>query len=323
VAGLVACLGLCLGVVALERQTASADQLSPAALRDRLVTVLNEKDPAAALSRLKAVLAAHPEVADYCHPIVHDLGRAALARYDGDFAKAAGYADDTCGGGYLHGVVEAKLAHITDPATAVLSLCAPTQDGTCLHGVGHGAMYVTGGQVPAALGLCDEFPPGVPRIRCAEGVFMQNFETDLSMSMPIAAPDRRDTDPGYPCNEQHGDYRAVCWFYAPSFHLSLHPDDWPGVLSWCAQQSRDDAYSCTEGVGSRAMKANIAHPETAGHQCAQGTPTQLAPCVTGMLSYYRVNYGNNATTTHLCQAQPTAQLHDACTNASRARKPQT
>lgn len=323
VAAFVGCLGSCVVAVALIRPTASADQLSPASLRGRLLADLDAQGPGVALSRFKAVQATHPEVADYCHPIVHDLGRAALAHYQGDFAKAAGYADDVCGGGYLHGVVEAKFADSGDPAADVFRLCAPREEGSCLHGVGHGAMFVTGGQVPKALALCDELPAGIPRIRCAEGVFMQNFETDLSMSMPMSLPQpyQRAADPGYPCAEQRGDYRSVCWFYAPSFYLSLHHDDWAAALSWCAKRSGDDEYSCTEGVGSRAMKANITAPGQVGHQCAQGTPTQLAPCLAGMVSYYRVNYGNNADTTGLCQAQPTALLRDACTAASGPRRP--
>ncbi|MCX4775604.1 ubiquinol-cytochrome c reductase iron-sulfur subunit [Streptomyces sp. NBC_01264] len=147
-------------------------------LRNYLVAEAIEKDPGVALADLERITVKSPYANAFCHPIAHDLGRSALTKYHGDFTKAVNFLNDVCGSGYLHGVVEEKLQEMPNPVTAVTTLCGPEQTRSCIHGVGHGTMFVSHLDVAAAEKMCDRFPKAYQVTACSEGIFMQLFEPD-------------------------------------------------------------------------------------------------------------------------------------------------
>lgn len=266
-------------------------------VRDQLIGVLNQSGPAIALTDLDQITQRYPYVARFCHPIAHDLGHAALTKFGGDFQKAISFRNDVCGSGYLHGVVEQALTNSPKPKTALMTLCKPT-DYSCMHGIGHGAMFVTDMNLPAAEDLCDTLP-SADRSSCGEGVFMQNFETDLTEVHQSTW--LRPNDPMYPCSSQRSPYDGDCFYYAPQYYLSLHPDQYSPGLSWCTTApTQDNAWTCTMGLGSRIMKYNIDRETYSEAQCRAGKTWQRQPCINGMVSYYQVNYHSASAGTRLC-----------------------
>jgi hypothetical protein len=282
-----------------EQPDRRAADLSYATLSARLVAEVDRQDPGVALHDLDATIRRNPGVARFCHPVAHDIGHAALAKYHGDFAKVVSYQNDVCGSGYLHGAVEHKLEESHHVAADVLKLCAPKNAGSCLHGIGHGAMYAANMDLPKAIKLCDEFRRDSQRARCGEGVFMQNFSTELHGAHPSRY--LRPADPLYPCSSQRPVYQGPCYFYAPIFYLQLHPHAYAPALAWCRTAPANGAGTCTVGVGSRLMKYNIDRERWVEQQCHRGTAWQREPCVRGMVSYYRVHYHSDDAAARLCR----------------------
>ncbi|MEU8824359.1 hypothetical protein [Streptomyces sp. NPDC048636] len=94
--------------------TASADRASTQAthraahevLRDRLLTELQQKDPAVALTHLQVATDERPSLAKHCASIARALGRAAVAKYGGT-ARAQAYARPVCDTSFASGITQA------------------------------------------------------------------------------------------------------------------------------------------------------------------------------------------------------------------------
>lgn len=288
------------------------------AVRDQVVEKLNQTDPAQALALLQQIVDQHPEIARICHPIAHDLGHAALDKYAYDFKKAVSFQDGVCGNGYLHGVVEHAVLHAPDPEQALHTLCAPELDGSCLHGIGHGAMFVADMDLPKALAFCDWFKLTAQRTSCAEGVFMQNFEVDVpgvKNSSWLKA-----SDPMYPCRQQAARYQGPCYYYAPQYYLSLNSDKYSDGLVWCRTADTSAAVaSCTMGLGSRIMKYNIDRVAFSEAQCATEKDRALRDvCVRGLTSYYMVHFNDPKAGMRLCAQLTSAADVTSCKAAATA-----
>ena len=82
--------------------------------------------PKAALAIFDRRIAKPGPAESNCHRIVHSIGSAALARYDGDVGQAFSQGSASCWSGYYHGILErALLGANTDAALrrAVRSVC--------------------------------------------------------------------------------------------------------------------------------------------------------------------------------------------------------
>ena len=160
------------------------------ATRDELLAIQAREGSGRALGALGRLAHSEQGVSGVCHAISHDLGHAALEQAGGRVGDALTDRDDVCGGGFTHGVIEQALAESADPQTAMLTVCAPMQDGSCWHGVGHGLMF-------------------------GERVFMQLFSADLAADHAAARK---------VCQSTRSPHDAQCWFDSPVVWLTVHPD---------------------------------------------------------------------------------------------------
>jgi hypothetical protein len=276
----------------------SADQLFT--VEGRLALIVDQQNPRVALAELTHLMDTNPGVLRSCHAIAHSVGHAAYAKYR-DFATAVQYQDDICGSGYLHGVVESRFASVKDIYAEMGTICdayiAINQGGKCLHGVGHGLMRVTNNNLPRSIQLCDTYSLDIFKIRCSEGVFMENFGTDLSVHFSRYL---RRSDPMYPCAQQTDFYKGTCYFYAPLFYLDLHDGRYLDALHWCDGAEVGYVAACVAGTGSRIMKQNIRRPRYVEHLCDQAGAGRVAPCIDGMVSYFLVNFNSFRKGVALC-----------------------
>ncbi|MFD7730932.1 hypothetical protein ACFV6F_11180 [Kitasatospora phosalacinea] len=293
-------------------------------LRNKLMAEMEATDPGVALADLDKISKDKPYTVRFCHPIAHELGHAAVQRYHQDFQKVISFPHETCAAGYLHGAVEEMLANSKDPQSDILTLCAPANTGPCIHGVGHGIMFVTKQDIPAARALCDKFPSQSRRITCSEGVFMQLFapdEEDEKAKANLPA-DKLAAEPLYPCPEQPALYQSACFFYAPTFFLSSHdyanhPEAFSQALQWCLNaQASGGAQDCSRGAGSRIMKYNLDREDWAAQQCATAKDTwQRKACAQGLVSYYTVNYTDSGAAGRLCAKITDKEIQGYCRSA--------
>lgn len=74
------------------------------ALRQRLLNEVQTDDPGAALTDLQRAMARKPSLAAHCASIARALGRAAVARYRGDVARAQRWSRPVCDTSFATGV---------------------------------------------------------------------------------------------------------------------------------------------------------------------------------------------------------------------------
>ncbi|NQW73930.1 MAG: hypothetical protein HQ453_14485 [Actinobacteria bacterium] len=264
--------------------------------RDAVIAIQVQEGSRRALDALSLLAQRELGVSGVCHAISHDLGHAALDQAGGRVGDALNDRDDACGGGFTHGVIEQALAESADPQAAMLTVCAPMQDGSCWHGVGHGLMFASGMAQGRALAGCDNAPSTLLSNRCGEGVFMQLFSADLaahhadSTTLPIAR------------NPQAA--RKV-W-------LTVHPDDFDGALSWCrGAGSTFGKTMCARGLGSRTVKF---HPEdlSIGARTCGKARDLVDACVRGMGSYWSVHWKGAVPASDICTHLPPGRARERC-----------
>lgn len=88
-----------------QNATSPAQQRTPQdVLRDELLTVLREKSPGTALTRLQREVEARPSLAPHCGSIARSLGRAAVDRLGPTRAQA--YSKPVCDTSFAAGVAQ-------------------------------------------------------------------------------------------------------------------------------------------------------------------------------------------------------------------------
>ena len=279
-----------------------------------LLELQREQGSAAALEELDVRSRADTALGGVCHAISHDLGHQALELAGGKPGKALTVRNDVCGGGFTHGVIEDALASSKDPGRDLLKICAPEQDGSCFHGVGHGVMFATGLDVARSLDLCDFAPKEILSVRCGEGVFMQLFSADVAGghaagkgSNPQTVDTARAT-----CAGVRMPYAGSCWFYAPTLWLAETPDDFAGAMQWCAEASSGFGEQlCAKGVGSRTIKYHPDDPTIGARVCANAGELTNS-CLAGMGSYWSVHHKGTRPASDVCLRLGSAQLERRC-----------
>lgn len=281
-----------------------ADRVLDVLERQRIIDTLKKKletdNPTLVLEELVILVDRDSRVLRECHKIVHEIGHAAYRKYH-DFVQAISFQDDICGSGYLHGVIEEKFSETSDVLTEIKTICAKNYDildlGKCYHGVGHGLMYYNGNNLPESIKWCDSLVSTSAKIRCTEGVYMENFGSEAPFHISnYLSPN----DPFYPCDTQPDQFKFSCYYYAPIYYLNLHVNDYKGALRACLTINPEFQSTCTKGVGSRIIKQNIKNLSFAQKMCESGTKDQLYPCLEGIISYYLVNFNSLEKATEMC-----------------------
>lgn len=172
----------------------------------------------------------------------------------------------------------------------------PTE-GKCFHGLGHGPMFFSENDLESSLRYCKTLSEGFQRIQCAEGVFMENFETGESVH-PSAS--LHADNPFFPCRAQQDPYKGVCAFYAPRSYIAKHPGDYAGALQWCERVPTVSRSACIKGVGSVAMKEHIDEPLLSERVCDGADASERRYCIEGFVSYRTVRFASVSKGRELC-----------------------
>jgi len=281
----------------------------------QVLAVLKKSGPEAALAYLDKRIHDTPSVSGICHAVAHDLGHATLDLNGGSVAKALSVRNDVCGGGFVHGVIEQALAGSKDIARDLLSVCAPAQDGSCWHGVGHGVMLSSEYNLARATKLCREAPNDYLVARCGEGIFMQLLTLD-EVGAHSAGSQNRVTNPTQAakvCHSESPIFADTCWFYTPTVWLQLHPDDWVGVVRWCLANTHGDARAaCLKGVGSRLVKYHPDRITEGARICARVGDRNVPDCFRGMGSYWSVHWKGAKEPETVCHEISDTELGRQC-----------
>lgn len=259
------------------------------------VRIVERKDPPAALRRLRDILEDEPELESLCHGLVHEIGHAAYEKLG--FEGALAHEDDLCGSGYIHGIVETHLDRVRDIEAALPTICDPDA-AKCFHGVGHGLMYKLDNDLSKSVALCGTYGKNFQRIQCAEGVFMETYDSETRFH---ASSFLKEDDPFFACRGLDPVNEGVCAFYATRYYLRVHPRDYEGAMAWCATEVPEGPRdACIKGVGDSAMKQNIDDPLFVEAICDTAPEDKRHYCIEGLASYAIVHAAKSSAGEAIC-----------------------
>ncbi|MBW3538332.1 hypothetical protein KY386_02470 [Candidatus Parcubacteria bacterium] len=272
-----------------------------------------------ALARLDALSQADAYVLAQCHPLIHEIGRAAYERY-GSVTEAAKYASELCWSGYYHGVMESYMSTFDDAKLISMmpTICQPDAAKpysfdyyNCLHGLGHGVTIRFDNDVFKALPFCDAIGPDWEQQSCYSGVFMQNIVVDQKIHKSV---NLKADDPVYPCNAVTARYKPPCYLMVTSNILKVVQYDYTKAFGICDGVEADFVRTCYASMGRDISGNSLLDPAKVTELCRLGRRDLQANCYVGAVKNAVFNDRNTVKASQLCEAvEP--RFREACTAA--------
>ncbi|PIW36554.1 MAG: hypothetical protein COW24_05110 [Candidatus Kerfeldbacteria bacterium CG15_BIG_FIL_POST_REV_8_21_14_020_45_12] len=292
-------------------------------LSEHYTALTREADPSHAIETLQQDSETDPTVSTLCHDLLHDIGQVAYSKY-GSFQGATNYQSSFCNSGYIHGVFEAYFSKAANPLQDLPGQCEAYSATTgrnfdlweCQHGVGHGLMYLTGGDLDESLKLCEDSFGGSGAGACNNGVYMEIFNNEL------LANESRFVDPGDPTETCLGrvNESAFCYLYLPSYFIETLEIPYEDVFAKCAAVKADFVNFCMQGIGAEAIKRNITTPAAVFNLCDNApTSTDQQNCAAGIANMYLNQVGSLPTAESMCSGAPSRYV-EICSGAVAAQR---
>lgn len=218
-----------------------------------------------------------------CHDHAHELGKAAYAVTQ-DMPAVLQACQTRCVSGCMHGVLmEAFAERPGNLRDRIATLCDGAEfrqlhkKGDCVHGVGHGAAYVSDYDVPKALKLCEAVGERAYQYYCASGAYMQLF---MTYQRQIAT--RTDQ---YPCDEAT-QFAAACYRYKVFFMVARAASQGQGieaVIKQCLGLPARVQPACFHGIGHASVGSVAQTPARIHEVCERGPEPAQWLCIQGVV----------------------------------------
>lgn len=280
---------------------------SPGCFRQAFGNVAYRSGPQKALDLLATDDQTVPGVHADCHQIAHTIGHGGLAHYSGNAAAALAHGAMTCNSGYYHGVIELAFAGVRPEKVIGIARTLCTEPSVtrdefllyqCVHGLGHGLMIYSGGNLPFALHACDKLQTAFSQVSCTGGVFMQLF-------LPESATSRflKRSDLIYPCNDVATRYKLYCYLQATARIIEVIGPDWRKVAAWCHRSEPGWVATCFQSYGRDASGISEYQPRRTIRLCLLAR-NMAAECFYGASRDYANNYAGGEKAARLCVLAP-------------------
>lgn len=246
-----------------------------------------------------------------CHQLTHVIGRAATTLFP-TVAESYNYGDTFCWSGYYHGIMEAIIVEmgIESVPKELNSICSnlPGRDTrsfnyyNCVHGLGHGLMYVEGHNLFKALELCDELTDDWDSESCYGGVYMENV---IANGKDHISKYLKEDDLLYPCNVVDEKYKQQCYLMQSSYALETLDYDFAKVFDVCASADSQYINTCYTSIGRDASGNSGSDPEKTKATCLLG-PDEIAQsyCVDGAVRDFVSYYHSDIQARTFCEILP-------------------
>ncbi len=292
-------------------------------LKNRFEKIVTDQDPDEAIHVLKEESLENSQTMSLCHDMLHVIGHTAYDKY-GSFKEAVKFQEDFCNSGYIHGLFEAYFKSAEDPLANLSAQCneygagkRPFDLWQCHHGIGHGFMYLTGGDLDASLKLCSDGLKGNEAIEsCQNGVYMEVF------NLEILAKEKEFVNPENPfltCSTRKT-AKNDCYVYIPTYLSQTSGKDFSTILKECEKAETGYKSTCIRGVGTEAIKRNMNNPANVFSICKEaGSYLDQESCVSGIVSMYMNQEGSLSAGQKLCEITP-KEYRDMCTRTVQSRE---
>ncbi len=284
--------------------------------KEQLTTITEKQGPEKASELIKQAYPNSAYVKSQCHQLMHVVGRAALAKY-GNIADTYTHGDQFCWSGYYHGALEqlASQKGLRFLVQNANSICAGVKTSiprsfyhyNCVHGMGHGYMFVEAGELFKSLADCDSLTDTWERTSCYGGIFMQNI-------MNEQAPDEKADhtskylkvdQPMYPCTAVAEQYKDQCYLMQTSYALQVENYNFPKVFELCAAADRTYRDTCYTSLGRDASGNSISNVEKTRATCLMGTTFEAQKfCVHGAAMDFVSYFHSDQQANQLCAGLP-------------------
>ena len=245
----------------------------------------------------------------FCHPLVHVIGRAATQKYP-DVSQAYTKGDHFCWSGYYHGVMEGILYETApeDLPGVINSICQniPGRESysfdyyNCVHGLGHGVMYITQSELFEALVLCDNLQGGWEKESCYGGVFMENVITDFENHFTKYL---KPEEPLYPCTAVPEKNKHACYLMQTSYVLKVNGYNFADAFEQCSTVEEQHKDTCYQSVGRDASGSTVSDVARTKAYCLLGTEErQQTNCVIGAVKDFISYSHSDVQAKQLCNA---------------------
>ncbi|HUG84979.1 MAG TPA: copper resistance CopC family protein, partial [Euzebya sp.] len=274
--------------------------------RTSLTAMMVAEGPQPAIDAVAELSQTDDYVATNCHQVVHDLGRDAAER-SGDLGVALAVNGSLCASGYIHGVVEASLATITDSDVRedIPALCDPVADPAytgvhynCLHGLGHGLMLRAGDDLFSALSICRVLADWWSVRSCVSGVYMEN----VMMAQQGLNGTFDEEDLLYPCTAVEDDLVEDCYLMQSSFILWRLDGDLADAFEWCDTAPEGYQGTCYQSMGRDISGRALLEVDPILTGCREGRPSMQSWCFDGAAANAVYDTSGTAEADALCAA---------------------
>jgi hypothetical protein len=291
--------------------------------KKELIDITNKKGPEAAMALVKKQYSTSAYVKSQCHQLTHVIGRAALDKYK-NIADTYAHGDQFCWSGYYHGAME-EIAlskgydYIVKNANEICKPIAAKGEYSfyhynCVHGLGHGYMFVKDGGLFASLTACDSITNNWERTSCYGGVFMQNIMNEQTPDSDVKTGSKylKQDQPMYPCTAVDYKYKDQCYLMQTSYALQTVSYDFGKVFSLCSQVDADFRDTCYTSLGRDASGNSISDADRTRSTCLLG-PSEEAQkyCVHGAAMDFVSYFHSDQQAKALCNSLP-ANLSSDC-----------
>ncbi|HET6174762.1 MAG TPA: hypothetical protein VFD90_19315 [Gaiellales bacterium] len=249
--------------------------------------IVNSQNPGVALDDLDALYKSDAYVKRTCHPLAHEIGHLAYAKYR-SVTLAEQYARETCWSGYHHGLMESYISQFDDRQlrAKMNGICKPDASHpyslayyNCWHGLGHGLTIRFTQDIFHALRFCNVIRRSWERQSCYSGVFMQNIVANGSgMHRAI---DLKPSDPIYPCDAVTKQEKPSCYLMQTSYVLQVKNWNLPAAFGICNKVETGYVGTCYRSMGRDISGAALLDPGTIVSQCGMGAAAHRAECIAG------------------------------------------
>jgi hypothetical protein len=290
--------------------------------KKQLSGITNKQGPETAMALVKQEYSNSSYVKSQCHQLVHVIGRTALDKYK-TIADTYAHGDQFCWSGYYHGVMEEVALKNGNNYIVknVNEICKPIAAKgqysfyhyNCVHGLGHGLMFVKDGDLFASLKACDPITNGWERTSCYGGVFMQNIMNEQTPDADVKTGSKylKADQPMYPCTALDNKYKDQCYLMQTSYALQTVGYDFSKVFSLCGQVEEQFRDTCYTSLGRDASGNSISDVDKTRGKCLIG-PTEEAQkyCVHGAAMDFVSYYHSDQQAKKLCNSLPANLLSD-------------
>jgi len=303
------------GIEDKDTEFKEVEQIDPNACTDyncfekHYQQVVAEQSVADAFVDLKVRYDKSPLVRSLCHPFVHVIGRAAVEKYP-NVAEAYTKGDHFCWSGYYHGVMEAILYKTTPeelPAT-INEICDKVPGKAtysfdyynCVHGLGHGVMYITNNELFKALVLCDNLTGSWEQESCYGGVFMENVITDFENHFTKYL---KPQEPLYPCTAVPEKNKHACYLMQTSYVLKTNGYNFIDAFAQCSTVEEQHKDTCYQSVGRDASGSTVSDIARTKANCLLGVgDRQRTGCVVGAVKDFISYFHSDTQAKQLCNS---------------------